>query len=172
MKGGDLHWIWKPYELYQEIDYVRLFFSVSRYWKYETMLQVYGLPALERGDGFPNAQCTHHMERDLDQRLRLLTINFAALLNLVETIFNLLYVYLAHVSQWPGASVLGFASVVMTLSKTVLYWLQEYYCGFCAVGHNTIKDLIFLWIIPNGCVPCLLHVVTSTYESLVVCSIR
>lgn len=22
MKGGDLHWIWKPYELYQEVDYV------------------------------------------------------------------------------------------------------------------------------------------------------
>jgi hypothetical protein len=24
MKGGDLHWIWKPYGLYQEIDYVSL----------------------------------------------------------------------------------------------------------------------------------------------------
>lgn len=23
-KGGDLHWIWRPYELYQEVDYVRL----------------------------------------------------------------------------------------------------------------------------------------------------
>lgn len=23
MKGGDLHWIWSPYALYQEIDYVR-----------------------------------------------------------------------------------------------------------------------------------------------------
>jgi hypothetical protein len=23
MVGGDLHWIWKPYSLYQEIDYVR-----------------------------------------------------------------------------------------------------------------------------------------------------
>jgi hypothetical protein len=23
MKGGDLHWIWKPYALYQEVDYVR-----------------------------------------------------------------------------------------------------------------------------------------------------
>jgi len=23
MVGGDLHWIWKPYALYQEIDYVR-----------------------------------------------------------------------------------------------------------------------------------------------------
>ncbi|KAL9709564.1 hypothetical protein Ac2012v2_007303 [Leucoagaricus gongylophorus] len=38
-QGGDLHWIWRPYALYQEIDYV------------------YGLPALESNDGFTNAQC-------------------------------------------------------------------------------------------------------------------
>jgi len=67
---------------------------------------------------------------------------------------------------------LRYPSAVMMFSKTVLYWFQEYYCGFCAIGHNTTKDLMFLWIVPNGCVPCLLHVVTSTYESLVVCSIR
>lgn len=23
MVGGDLHWIWEPYSIYQEIDYVR-----------------------------------------------------------------------------------------------------------------------------------------------------
>ncbi len=22
MVGGDLHWLWKPYALYQEVDYV------------------------------------------------------------------------------------------------------------------------------------------------------
>lgn len=22
MVGGDLHWIWKPYEIYQEVDFV------------------------------------------------------------------------------------------------------------------------------------------------------
>ncbi|KAG5653809.1 hypothetical protein H0H81_010277 [Sphagnurus paluster] len=38
----------------------------------------------------------------------------------------------------------------MTLSKTLLYWFQEYYCGYCAVGHNSVKDLILYWIIPNG----------------------
>lgn len=26
MVGGDLHWIWSPYALYQEIDYVRPLF--------------------------------------------------------------------------------------------------------------------------------------------------
>ncbi|GJJ12898.1 hypothetical protein Clacol_007144 [Clathrus columnatus] len=38
MVGGDLHWIWKPYALYQEIDYV------------------YGVRALENNEGFTNAQ--------------------------------------------------------------------------------------------------------------------
>ncbi|KDR70191.1 hypothetical protein GALMADRAFT_255048 [Galerina marginata CBS 339.88] len=111
MKGGDLHWIWKPYALYQEVDYV------------------YGIPALEAGNGFTNAQ---------------------SLLNVIETIMNICYVYLAHVAQWPGAPIIGFGAALMTLSKTVLYWAQEYYCGFCAVGHNNWSDLFLLWIIPNG----------------------
>ncbi|KAI0330653.1 hypothetical protein GY45DRAFT_728389 [Cubamyces sp. BRFM 1775] len=111
MVGGDLHWIWKPYALYQEVDYV------------------YGLKALQNGDGFTNAQSA---------------------LNIVENFMNIAYLYLAHVSGSPGAPLLGFASAVMTLSKTVLYWLQEYYCGGCAVGHNDLKTLIVYWIIPNG----------------------
>lgn len=36
--GGDLHWIWAPYALWQEVDHV------------------YGLPSYEAGDGFTNAQ--------------------------------------------------------------------------------------------------------------------
>lgn len=63
---------------------------------------------------------------------------------------NITYLYLAHILSWSPAPVVGFAAAVMTLSKTVLYWAQEYYCGGCAVGHNTMKDLIVYWIIPNG----------------------
>ncbi|KDQ53945.1 hypothetical protein JAAARDRAFT_136371 [Jaapia argillacea MUCL 33604] len=111
MFGGDLHWIWSPYAIYQNIDFV------------------YGLKALESGDGFTNAQ---------------------SLLNVIETFMNLVYLYLLHVLGSPVAPVVGFASATMTLSKTVLYWAQEYYCGYCAVGHNTLKDLIVYWIIPNG----------------------
>ncbi|KJA22547.1 hypothetical protein HYPSUDRAFT_40935 [Hypholoma sublateritium FD-334 SS-4] len=111
MKGGDLHWIWAPYALYQEVDLI------------------YGLPALQSGDGFTNAQ---------------------SLLNVIETLMNLAYLYLAHVVKWPPATIVGFAAAVMTLSKTVLYWAQEYYCGYCAVGHNSAWDLVTLWIIPNG----------------------
>ncbi|KAG2357639.1 hypothetical protein BDR07DRAFT_1393243 [Suillus spraguei] len=111
MLGGDLHWIWKPYEIYQNIDFV------------------YGTKALEENNGFTNAQ---------------------SFLNIVETLMNLAYVYLAHVSGWSPAPLIGFAAVTMTLSKTILYWAQEYYCGFCAIGHNTMSDLIVYWIIPNG----------------------
>ncbi|KAL1941661.1 hypothetical protein VTO73DRAFT_7100 [Trametes versicolor] len=111
MVGGDLHWIWKPYALYQEVDYV------------------YGVRAYQNGDGFTNAQSA---------------------LNIVENFMNIAYLYLAHVSGSPAAPLVGFASAVMTLSKTVLYWLQEFYCGGCAVGHNDLKTLIVYWIIPNG----------------------
>lgn len=111
MKGGDLHWIWRPYALYQEIDYV------------------YGLPALESNDGFTNAQ---------------------SFMNIVETILNMIYVYLTHSVQWPGAPLIGFGAAFMTLSKTLLYWLNEYYCGFCQIGHNDTLTLIVYWILPNG----------------------
>ncbi|KAI1798285.1 hypothetical protein LXA43DRAFT_979650 [Ganoderma leucocontextum] len=111
MAGGDLHWIWSPYALYQEIDYV------------------YGLKAIQENNGFTNAQSA---------------------LNIVENFMNIGYLYLTHVAGSPFAPLLGFASATMTLSKTALYWLQEYYCGGCAVGHNDFKTLFLYWIIPNG----------------------
>jgi hypothetical protein len=38
----------------------------------------------------------------------------------------------------------------MTLSKTVLYFAQEYFCGFCNIGHNTPKDLFFFYFCTNS----------------------
>ncbi|KAJ7621372.1 hypothetical protein FB45DRAFT_929050 [Roridomyces roridus] len=111
MEGGDLHWIWAPYSIYQNVDLV------------------YGIPSLERGDGFTNAQ---------------------SFMNVVETLLNVLYVYTVHVTEWPPAPLIGFVAAAMTLSKTVLYWLQEYYCNYCAVGHNSWGVVIKYWIIPNG----------------------
>lgn len=73
-----------------------------------------------------------------------------AFLNLIENFMNIYYLYLAHVQNSPLAPLLGFASVVMTVSKTVLYWLQEYYCGFCSIGHNDFYTIVVYWIIPNG----------------------
>jgi len=111
MVGGDLHWIWQPYSIYQEVDWI------------------YGVKALRENNGFTNAQ---------------------SVLNLIETALNVLYLYLAHVVKYPAASVVGFASVVMTLSKTVLYGLQEYHCDLCNVGHNDLKTLVMYWVIPDG----------------------
>ncbi|KAG9311241.1 hypothetical protein JVU11DRAFT_8318 [Chiua virens] len=116
MVGGDLHWIWEPYGLYQDIDYV------------------YGLKALEENNGFTNAQC---------QRF------FFSLFHLYSAL-NLVYLYLAHVCSWSGAPLIGFAAATMTLSKTVLYWAQEYYCGGCAIGHNAWDTLLIYWLLPNG----------------------
>jgi len=63
---------------------------------------------------------------------------------------NILALYLAHVQKSPVAPLLAFTTAAMTLAKTSLYWAQEYYCNYCAVGHNKLNDLILLWIIPNG----------------------
>ncbi|KAI1433397.1 hypothetical protein GGR50DRAFT_668847 [Xylaria sp. CBS 124048] len=125
MPGGDLHWpLWAPYALYGEIDHV------------------YGWKAFNSNNGFTSAQ---------------------GFLNVIET---LLYIYYALAYFQNAVSVGGkkvivgrtaaiavlvaFSAAIMTLSKTVLYWMCEYYSGFDNIGHNSLQDLIFLWIIPNG----------------------
>ncbi|GAP88475.1 putative C6 transcription [Rosellinia necatrix] len=128
MPGGDLHWpLWAPYELYGQIDYV------------------YGWKAFHAKSGFTGAQ---------------------GLLNVVETLMYIYYAlaYYRHAVAVGGsggrkalvgrkaavAVLVAFSASVMTLSKTVLYWLCEYYSGYDNIGHNSLQDLIFLWIIPNG----------------------
>ncbi|KAG8905593.1 hypothetical protein FRB99_008591 [Tulasnella sp. 403] len=109
MPGGDLHWIWKPYEIYVKID------------------KIYGFEALETKNGFTNAQ---------------------SMLNVIESALNYLYVYLG--TKHTMAPFIGYSAALMTLSKTLLYWLQEYYCDYCSAGHNSFADLLQYWIIPNG----------------------
>ncbi|KAF7563968.1 hypothetical protein G7046_g141 [Stylonectria norvegica] len=129
MEGGSLHWpLWSPYKLYGTIDHV------------------YGWKAFNAGSGFTSAQ---------------------GFLNLIESLMYLAYLWLFWSrSQVIGADesarkslvgrngalavLVGFSAAVMTLSKTVLYWANEYYSGFDNIGHNTAIDLIYLWIIPNG----------------------
>ncbi|SPO00988.1 uncharacterized protein DNG_03737 [Cephalotrichum gorgonifer] len=122
MEGGFLHEpIWVPYKLYGTIDHV------------------YGWKAWDRGDGFTGAQ---------------------GAMNLVETTMYLVYLWMwrqgkdteGRITGRAGglALLVGWAAAVMTLSKTVLYWLNEYYSGFDNIGHNDAVTLFFLWIIPNG----------------------
>ncbi|KAJ5042738.1 uncharacterized protein L3040_004135 [Drepanopeziza brunnea f. sp. 'multigermtubi'] len=141
MPGGSLHWpIWAPYELYGKIDYI------------------YGWKAYNEKNGFTAAQ---------------------TLLNIVETAMYVYYLYILYAFGRPStaqgrgapkrssvgflgeqrsvagpkgaaAVLLAFSAAVMTFSKTVLYWANEYYSGFDNIGHNSARDLIFLWVIPNG----------------------
>ncbi|KAJ7347875.1 hypothetical protein DFH08DRAFT_779227 [Mycena albidolilacea] len=101
----------------------------AAYSKYQQVDFVYGVPSFEKGDGFPNAQ---------------------ALLNVVETMMNLVYLYTAHVTAWPPAPLVGFTAAAITLSKTLLYWAQEYFCNFCAVGHNSLEDLIKYYVLTSS----------------------
>ncbi|KAG5983347.1 hypothetical protein E4U43_006290 [Claviceps pusilla] len=132
MPGGTAHWpLWTPYKLYGEVDHV------------------YGWKALRDKSGFTAAQSS---------------------LNVAETVLYLAYLYIwrfrggrdhAQAGKRPAAWVvggragalallLGFSAAVMTLSKTLLYWANEYFSDFANVGHNDFSTLLRLWIIPNG----------------------
>lgn len=141
MPGGSLHWpLWVPYDLYGKVDYI------------------YGWKAFNERNGFTAAQTA---------------------LNVVETLMYLYYLYITYAygkqrtGQGRGAPspatigflgqqraiegrqgvialLVGYTAAIMTVSKTALYWLNEYYSGFDNIGHNSFRDLLFLWIIPNG----------------------
>ncbi|KAG8806096.1 hypothetical protein FRC19_007473, partial [Serendipita sp. 401] len=98
---------------------------------YQDIDLIYGVEAYARGDGFTAAQ---------------------SFLNIVESIVNFIYVYKAHISKDPIAPLIGFTAATCSFSKTVLYWAQEYFCNYCAVGHNGLSTLFWLWVIPNGLV--------------------
>ncbi|KAG0633854.1 hypothetical protein HOY80DRAFT_1012781 [Tuber brumale] len=46
--------------------------------------------------------------------------------------------------------VAGFAGVLMTLAKTMLFVLNEVCAGGRHVAHNNLKDLVLYYILPNG----------------------
>ncbi|KAL7313787.1 hypothetical protein PS15m_007479 [Mucor circinelloides] len=109
--------------------------SLNFLWKpynlYAKIDYFYGLPAFNSQDGFTGAQ---------------------AFMNGIETLLNFTYLGLlkndrVSVGQ---ANLVGFSAALMTLSKTILYWLIEPFSGYQHIGHNSVKDLIILWIIPNG----------------------
>ncbi|WRT69875.1 uroporphyrinogen-III C-methyltransferase [Kwoniella shivajii] len=124
---GDLAWIWAPYNWvpYSTVDYL------------------YGQQALDSGDGFTNAQ---------------------ALMNVIEIFLAVEYLYLRHTSPstlssskksnpshryHAHAPLVGFAGALMTLSKTSLYFLQEYFCNWCMVGHNDRFTFWAVWVATN-----------------------
>lgn len=118
MPGGDLHWIWKPYERVPD-PYQRPLspsdLGSLHYRLYGEIDHLYGPPGFSSNTGFTSAQ---------------------AIMGIIESTLNLEYIYLAHFSQNkrcrrrgekradPKAPLIGFAAGVMTLSKTMLFCLQ------------------------------------------------
>ncbi|KAJ2905938.1 hypothetical protein MKZ38_003726 [Zalerion maritima] len=135
MPGGKFHQpLYRPYALYGTVDYV------------------YGFKAYNEGNGFTGAQ---------------------GAMNLVETILYVIYLWMWYANRTTVAASKGgkdggktmmvltgrtaakavlicFAAAVMTLSKTGLYWLNEYCSGFDNIGHNDMQSLLLLWVVPNG----------------------
>jgi len=120
---------------------------------YGEINHLHGLNAYTAKSGFPSAQ---------------------AIMNIVESTLSLEYIYLVHLGGKskriskvsnakradPKAPLIGFAAAVMTLSKTLLYWLQgrRKKGGVCrlvnaaadsSVGHNHPTDLLVLWVVPT-----------------------
>ena len=119
---------------------------------------MYGVPSYEKRNGFTAAQAS---------------------LNVVETIGYMYYLWILYnrgvheqatdgrgapsskqvgwigtsrtvTGRWAAYAVmLLYGASIMTVSKTVLYWLNEAFSGFSSIGHNSFSDLVFLWIIPK-----------------------
>ncbi|KAF5381724.1 hypothetical protein D9615_005623 [Tricholomella constricta] len=134
MRGGDWHWLWKPYSLYQDPGPERRTLIDVRVARPSIWQRLYQRSMYDIFHSFASSPSDSQ----------------PALLNVIETLLNITYLYFAHVAAWPPATLIGFASANLTLAKTVLYWLQEYYCGFCGIGHNSASTLFIYWIIPNG----------------------
>ncbi|KAF3931353.1 hypothetical protein ABW19_dt0210523 [Dactylella cylindrospora] len=127
MPGGKYHLLWKPYAIYCEVDLI------------------YGFKHFYDKKGFNPAQST---------------------LNFFETLTYSYYFWLVasygigEGSVYSGkrlvgkkaavAAVVGLSACVATFWKTVLYWLVEPLGSFENIGHNSLKNLILFWILPNG----------------------
>ncbi|XDG00601.1 hypothetical protein ABKA04_000216 [Annulohypoxylon sp. FPYF3050] len=147
MEGGSLHYpLYTPYKLYGEVDHV------------------YGWKAFHAHNGFTSAQGSLNVVETLMYLFYVAWYVFKGQKVVVKGLGKG-----GKSGKGEGKEVgkektkkvlsgrpaalavlVAFSAAVMTLSKTVLYWLNEYFSGFDNIGHNSREDLILLWIIPNG----------------------
>ncbi|GFF30723.1 hypothetical protein IFM58399_02663 [Aspergillus lentulus] len=144
MPGHKLHSpVWTPYALYGTIDYI------------------YGWPAFNARNGFTVAQTVLNLVESAAYLYYLFIIYKYGATKTTggrgkqrKTRKGLLWMLKGDkvVSGRTGATALlvAFSASIMTLSKTVLYWLNEAFSGFANIGHNDAFTLITLWVIPNG----------------------
>ncbi|KAJ6102194.1 hypothetical protein N7486_004621 [Penicillium sp. IBT 16267x] len=143
MPGGRLHSpLWTPYALYGQIDYM------------------YGWPAFNARNGFTAAQTALNVIETLGYLYYLFIIyHYGATVvgsgrgaSTQKKGFVWLLTGEKVVAGRTGAIALmvAYTASVMTLSKTILYWLNEFFSGFDNIGHNDAFTLIVLWMLPNG----------------------
>ncbi|KAK5716270.1 hypothetical protein LTS12_027777, partial [Elasticomyces elasticus] len=146
MPGHKLHSpLWTPYALYGTIDYI------------------YGWPAFNARNGFTAAQTVMNLFESgayvyylwVVYRYGVSAIPSSARARPAKQHRKGLVWFLKDekvVSGRVGASALliAYTASVMTLGKTIIYLMNEYFSGFENIGHNDLVTLIFLWIIPNG----------------------
>ncbi|KAK0470137.1 uncharacterized protein EV420DRAFT_91975 [Desarmillaria tabescens] len=153
MVGGDLHWAWKLYDFYGQIDKVRRLYSSSSKpvinFFFFFSIQIYGVKAFEDGDGFANAAGTLLPRSIHALNFSLLLCAPPAILNLLENFAAITYLVLVYAFKSDIAPLFGYTGATVTLAKTILYLAQEYYCGWCAIGHNDFVDVLAYWVCPN-----------------------
>ncbi|EAW08159.1 uncharacterized protein ACLA_028840 [Aspergillus clavatus NRRL 1] len=144
MPGNKLHSpIWTPYALYGSIDYI------------------YGWPSFDAGNGFTAAQTVLNLVETAAYLYYLFIIYKYGISTTPtgrgsqhKTHKGFLWMLTGGkvVSGRTGAIALlvAYSASIMTLSKTILYWLNELFSGFANIGHNDALTLITMWIIPNG----------------------
>ncbi|PYH88671.1 hypothetical protein BO71DRAFT_364974 [Aspergillus ellipticus CBS 707.79] len=143
MPGNKLHSpIWTPYALYGTIDYL------------------YGWPAFNARNGFTAAQTVLNLFETAAYIYYLVIVYTHGVSagsagrgqRKTKKGFMWLLKESKVVSGRTGATALliAYSASVMTLGKTILYWLNEVFSGFDNIGHNDPLTLIFYWIIPNG----------------------
>lgn len=149
MPGGRFHSpLWTPYALYGTVDYM------------------YGWPAVEARNGFTAAQGTLNIVETIGYIIYLVTVArcFTGQGGFFRSVAvrSFTDLFTRHDEHGAGklvlrggrelafAVLLCFSSAVMTVSKTVLYALNEVFSGFAYIGHNSASRVFWLWICPNG----------------------
>ncbi|RAK78308.1 uncharacterized protein BO72DRAFT_447357 [Aspergillus fijiensis CBS 313.89] len=143
MPGHSLHSpLWTPYALYGTIDYI------------------YGWPAFNARNGFTAAQTVLNLFESTGYLYYLavvyrhgtsLTANGRGGQRHPHKGVGWFLRETKVVAGRTGALALlvAYSASVMTLGKTILYWLNEVFSGFDNIGHNDFWTLVFFWIIPN-----------------------
>lgn len=81
-----------------------------------------------------------------------------SIMNLAEVFLNGIALTLLKKEMHNAAGVVAIVTSSMTCSKTILYHLIEFACGFCNTSQNDLVTFAFLYLLPNGvwiCVPAI-----------------